>query len=119
MGAWYSALFLAALTGAGLASCASSPPSRRASGGRLPAPNAEAVRAVGLTALQSDEGLKLYNAKCTRCHKSYDPHSYTAPQWESWMSKMSRKAHLDAQQQDLLLRYLEAVRATPPSQNSK
>ncbi len=119
MRAWYSVLFLVALTGAGLASCASSPPKRQGPTGPLPTPSAEATQKVGLTPIQASTALKVYNSKCTRCHKSYDPHAYTIPQWESWMSKMSRKAHLDAEQQGLLVRYLQAVRATPPPPNSK
>lgn len=119
MRAWYSALFLVALTGAGLASCASSPAGHHPAGGRLPPPNPDAVRAVGLTASQSDEALKLYGAKCMRCHKSYDPRAYTSAQWDTWMSKMSHKAHLDAQQQDLLVRYLQAVRTTTAAENDK
>jgi hypothetical protein len=101
-----------ALTGAGLPSCASSSPSRRGPAGPLPVADSDAARAVGLTDVQADEARNLYSAKCIRCHKSYDPHAYTDTQWQSWMTKMSRKAHLDAQQKDLLGRYLQAVRAT-------
>ena len=108
-----SVAFLVALTGAGLASCAGSAAGRRGPVGPLPVAEAGAIRAVGLSEAQSNEALRLYTAKCVRCHKSYDPHAYTAPHWESWMVKMSHKAHLDAEQQDLIRRYLQAVRATP------
>ena len=112
MRTYYSVVLLVALTGAGLASCASSPPTRKGPSGPLPVANADAARAEGLSTLQTDAALKLYTAKCIRCHKSYDPHAYTGPQWQTWMSKMSRKAHLDSEQQDLLARYLQAVRAS-------
>ena len=81
--------------------------------------SAEAVRGAGLSPGTADEALKLYEGTCTRCHKSYDPHAYTPQQWESWMTKMSRKAHLDKEQQDLLARYLGAVRATSPPENNR
>jgi hypothetical protein len=108
----YSLALLVVLSGSGLASCASSPPTRKGPSGPLPVANADAARAAGLSTLQTDVALKLYTAKCIRCHKSYDPHAYTDVQWQTWMSKMSRKAHLDSQQKDLLARYLQAVRAT-------
>jgi hypothetical protein len=75
------------------------------------------AEAVGLKPAQIDEAAKLYTAKCLRCHKSYDPRAYTDKQWQTWMSKMNRKAHLDSAQQDLLGRYLKAVRDTPVSPN--
>ena len=112
---YYSVMLLVALTGAGLASCASSPPNHRGPSGPLPVADADAALAAGLSTFQTDEALKLYTAKCVRCHKSHDPHAYTSVQWQAWMSKMSRKAHLDSQQQDLLARYLQAVRATATS----
>ena len=106
-------LLLVAVTGAGLASCASSRDNRRPLAGSLPVPSPDAALAAGLSPARAQEGRRLYDAKCLRCHKSYDPHSYSGPQWDSWMTKMSRKAHLDPWQQDLLLRYLGAVRSTP------
>ena len=69
--------------------------------------------AAGLSPVHAQEARRLYDAKCLRCHKSYDPRAYSGRQWDSWMSKMSRKARLDTGQQDLLVRYLRAVRSTP------
>ena len=54
---------------------------------------------------------RLYQAKCVRCHKSYDPSAYGETEWRSWMSKMSRKAKLKPSQEDLLSRFLDQVRA--------
>ena len=106
-------LVLVSLSAVGLASCASSPRHPRASSGPLPVPSAEATLAVGLSPASAQEARKLHDTKCLRCHKSYDPHAYSGPQWDSWMTKMSRKAHLDTGQEELLVRYLRAVRATP------
>jgi hypothetical protein len=114
-----SMLCLVVLAGAGLASCASSQPGRRGTNAALQPPDAEAARAAGLSEAQITEAGKLYTEKCMRCHKSYDPRAYTGPQWQSWMSKMSRKAHLDSEQRDLLGRYLGAVRATVPLEKPK
>ena len=115
---FYFVAFLVTLTGAGLASCASSSRSRQGPSGPLPVADAGAARAAGLSTVQTNEALKLYAAKCIRCHKSYDPHAYTSVQWQNWMSKMSRKAHLDAGQDHLLARYLQAVRATATPDNN-
>ena len=106
-------LLLVAVTGAGLASCASSRDNRRPLAGPLPLPSPDAAVAAGLNAERAQEAHKLYDAKCLRCHKSYDPHAYSGPQWDVWMTKMTRKAHLEPGQRDLLLRYLGAVRSTP------
>ena len=111
---YYAILLLLALSAAGVASCANSSRSPHAAVYALPVPSNDAVRNAGLNPASAQEGRKLYDAKCLRCHKSYDPHAYTGPQWDAWMNKMSRKAHLDTGQQDLLVRFLEAVRSTPP-----
>src|SRR5947209_11941947 len=102
MRAFCSSLFLLALTCAGLVSCANSSPARKPVTGPLPKADPDAARALGLTAEQTNAAFQLYIAKCIRCHKSYEPRAYTNPQWESWMVKMNRKAHLDPQQQELL-----------------
>jgi hypothetical protein len=112
---YFSFLTLTALTCAGLVSCASSSPGHRPATGPLPKADPEAARAAGLTTEQTNAAFRLYTAKCIRCHKSYDPHPYTSLQWETWMTKMSRKARLDPQQQQLLTRFLAAVRTTPIS----
>lgn len=83
----------------------------------LPAVDAATAESVGLKSAQVEEASKLYSKKCLRCHKSYDPRMYSDKQWQTWMSKMNRKAHLDSVQQDLLGRYLKAVRETPAPPN--
>jgi len=57
--------------------------------------------------------IKLYNAKCARCHRFYHPANYSEAEWNSWMTRMSRKAHLKPDQQELLSRYLLTFRSTP------
>ena len=58
-------------------------------------------------------GHKLYVAKCTKCHKFYDPAKYSDEDWTMWMKKMSRKARLNAEQERMLSRYIEETyRAT-------
>ena len=104
---------LLAFAGAGCAGSAHAAPDSKS---RLPAVDAAVAQSAGLKAEQIEEASKLYTAKCLRCHKSYDPRSYSDKQWQTWMSKMSRKAHLDSEQQDLLTRYLKAVRDTPATE---
>ena len=52
----------------------------------------------------------LYNVKCAKCHKFYDPGAYSEKDWEMWMRKMSRKAKLKPEQDDLLRRSLGEFR---------
>lgn len=61
---------------------------------------ASAAVAGGLSPEEANAGAKLYAAKCARCHKFYDPASYTEPEWQSWMLKMNRKARLNSDQRD-------------------
>ena len=49
------------------------------------------------------EASHLYMTKCARCHKLYNPQSYSEAQWQRWVSKMSRKAKLTKAQHGLLI----------------
>ena len=52
----------------------------------------------------------LYVLKCARCHKFHDPADYADAEWGMWMTKMSQKARLPAEDAALLARYLDASR---------
>lgn len=72
-----------------------------------------ATAAVGsddLTPKETARALKLYNLKCAKCHKFYDPAGYTRIEWNDWMEKMARKSRLTREQNKLLSRYLETFR---------
>jgi Dihaem cytochrome c. len=51
-------------------------------------------------------GQKLYVAKCAKCHKFYDPAKYSEADWQIWMTKMSKKAKLKPEQEEILSRYI-------------
>lgn len=72
----------------------------------------EAAQAAGVSVQETKNATKLYTTKCMRCHKSYEPNTYTQAEWDSWMSKMKKKAHLSAEQEDLLFKYLAAYRGS-------
>jgi cytochrome c553 len=55
-------------------------------------------------------GRKLYVAKCAKCHKFYEPKGYSQPEWDRWMSLMSRKSKLKPAQEKELSDYLDAYR---------
>ena len=86
----------------GLAGCHS--PSLREHGSNAPANGA------ALSAFEIREGARLYTLKCAKCHQFYDPADYSNQDWQSWMLKMSKKAHLKSDQEELLSRYLDAFR---------
>ena len=79
--------------------------------GTVPSLDETAARAAGLSAAEVKEAGKLYTGKCMRCHKPYEAKAYPQPEWETWMVKMSKKARLGPEQQELLARYLNAYRA--------
>ena len=110
-------VFATVLVGAaGWAGCQSSGPVNRTEATPLPplAPNTS-----GLTSEELEGATRLYTAKCARCHKFYRPADYSDVEWRSWMTKMSRKARLKAEQKELLSRYLEAFRTTQPSDGNR
>src|SRR5262245_37154822 len=41
---------------------------------------------------------KLYNTKCSKCHKFYHPDQYSDEDWKMWMGKMSKKSKLKPSQ---------------------
>jgi len=68
------------------------------------------ARAADLSDKEIAEARKLYNAKCAKCHKFYDPAKYDLAEWNMWMRKMSKKAKLKEAQSELLRRYLDTFR---------
>ena len=67
----------------------------------------------GLTEEQMAGAVKLHITKCARCHKLYSPETYTNAEWQRWMAKMAKKAKLNPEQQELLLRYGQSLRNGP------
>lgn len=65
---------------------------------------------AGLSAEEIRKGAKLSLGKCVRCHQLYDPKAYQDAEWRTWIAKMSRKAHLKPNQEELLSRYFEAFK---------
>ena len=56
------------------------------------------------------KGKDLYELKCAKCHKLRDPSDYSDDEWASWMVKMKKKAHLNGEQYERILKYLESIR---------
>ena len=74
-------------------------------------PFVPAAAAAELTGREIQAAQKLYVAKCARCHKFYDPESYSAAEWDMWMAKMGKKARLKPDQFNVLSAYLATVRS--------
>ncbi|TMA23356.1 MAG: hypothetical protein E6J88_12865 [Deltaproteobacteria bacterium] len=53
-------------------------------------------------------GERLYRAKCTSCHRVYEPHEQTPSQWAATLDKMEaeKKVHLTAEERAEILGYL-------------
>jgi hypothetical protein len=49
----------------------------------------------------------LYEMKCGKCHRLYNPALYSADEWEHWFSKMSKRAHLKAEQTSAISGYIQ------------
>ena len=57
-----------------------------------------------------EEAKQLYLMKCSKCHRLYDPEEYEDSHWSDWMIKMKKKAHLNDEQYDKIVRYVESLR---------
>jgi len=74
-------------------------------------PSARPAITAGLSTEQLNLAARLWVAKCARCHPLYDPGAYHDVKWTYWMTRMSKKAHLKPEQEELVSRYLGAFRA--------
>jgi len=92
----------------GLSGCRT--PGGAAAGGTIPILDAESATAAGLSLEDVHNATKLYTAKCARCHKFYEPSAYYGAEWRYWMRIMSKKSRLNPDDDQLLSRYLNAIR---------
>jgi cytochrome c553 len=72
--------------------------------------------AAGLSDNEIAQARDLYVAKCAKCHGFHHPAEYTETNWNYWMTKMSRKSKLQADEEQLLSRYLAAFRVETTSE---
>ena len=75
---------------------------------------AEAARAAGFAAGEINAANALYQTRCAKCHRFYDPAQYARKEWDEWMTRMARKSRLNPAQEELLTRYLGASRDRAP-----
>ena len=68
------------------------------------------LRAAELSPVERKAAKDLYDIKCAKCHKFYEPAAYSQTDWDDWMKKMSRKSKLKPAQEELLTRYLGEFR---------
>src|SRR4051812_10999728 len=102
--------WLAVMMAIGLGGCESNAPARRAeSKPFLLVTNVPNI--TGLSTVELNQASRLYAVKCAKCHKFYNPADYNDAEWRTWMTKMSKKARLKPNQEQLLSRYLDNVRA--------
>ena len=103
--AWF-----AVIVAVGLAGCESNAPASRA-GSKSFLLITNAPNITGLSADELNQAARLYAVKCAKCHKFYNPADYSDAEWRIWMTKMSKKARLKPNQEQLLSRYLDNIRA--------
>jgi cytochrome c5 len=106
--------FLLIFSVAALSVAAGETKHHRAGSNTAPVLDEAAAQNAGLDSQTAATARRVYTTKCMRCHKSYEPSIYSQPQWEAWMVKMRKKAHLSQDQDVLLSRYLDACRAASP-----
>lgn len=57
-------------------------------------------------ALPDAPGRSLYAAKCTACHRLYDPSSKDAARWPAILDRMAVKAKLTDEEKETVSRYV-------------
>ena len=57
-----------------------------------------------------ERGQELSQLKCTKCHKLYEPSGYSDEEWDRWMGKMRKKAHLNDEDYRLITGYSDSLR---------
>jgi hypothetical protein len=75
---------------------------------------APAAPAGGSAGAGPADPAQLYRAKCSGCHRPYDPASRSRAQWAAVFSRMARRAHLTAEEADVLGGWLDASAADAP-----
>lgn len=56
---------------------------------------------------------ELYLARCSGCHAVKPPLEHTITEWRKWVGVMAPRAKITPEQQEEILRYLAAAKATP------
>jgi hypothetical protein len=71
-----------------------------------------AIAGAGQLARNQNTNAKyLYETRCARCHRLYEPRDYPEEEWGLWMAKMATKARLTLEQEKLVNAYLDAYRS--------
>jgi cytochrome c5 len=77
----------------------------------MPRPTtADAVRAEsrwpGTSLADLEHGRSLYLNRCTACHQPVSPGAVPPDEWPMHVNEMRERAHLDAEEADVVIRYL-------------
>ena len=51
-------------------------------------------------------GKTIYESKCGKCHKLFEPKKFNAAQWTKWVDRMAPKAKLTPEEKELVYNYL-------------
>lgn len=86
--------------------------------GQIPQPTEQqsqqaAERWPGTTLGTLKEGRKLFVQKCSGCHNLPMPSKHSNEQWPKLIDEMAKKAKLNEEQKQLILRYLVTVTTGP------
>ncbi len=72
------------------------------------------VKYKEVTRKMLDEGYKVYTGACTNCHRPKSIYSFSEQSWPHIIDEMSPGAKITPAQQDAVLKYVLAIKATQP-----
>ncbi len=70
---------------------------------------------TGVTIDDLNQGKAIFETKCHKCHSLKRPFRKSGDEIEAALPKMAKRAKLDGHQEELVLNYLLAVNASPPT----
>ena len=74
--------------------------------------------ATELSSSELKAAQKVYLTKCAKCHKLYEPSSYSDEEWSTWMLKMKKKAKLKEEPYNLVSKYTDLLRKQAKETNA-
>ena len=71
-----------------------------------PPPPPVAVKSDKIFGSLAEEGKYLYENNCAKCHKLYDPKSFSSEDWKPILVRMQKKAKISDDQREKIYNYI-------------
>ena len=69
----------------------------------------------GTSVAQLEQGRALYQGRCGNCHQLFSPGHFPEQRWRVEIAEMRERAHLSAEQENLIFQYLATASSSSPA----